>query len=411
MANNTTRNITYPTSGDSISPLETVFATLASTTDAAMGNLDASDIKTGALAIARGGTGATTASAALTALNAVSADGYYVAGKNKLINSDFTIWQRGTSLSNTGYIADRWRYVATGGTSKAMTQSRQTFTPGSQPVAGQEGKYFYRIAVTTAGSGYTAEYVEQPIEDARTLAGKKVVVSFWAKVASGTMAVTPQLVQNFGTGGAPSASVTSSFTAVSVGTSWTRYTATLTTTGNTVPQLAGKTFGTNDDSFLSFRLVMPNNTAQTLDLWGVQLEEGLVATNYTTNGVNKSDELASCQRYYHRYSTTTTGYVMMPAAYYSATVAYAVYKLPVSMRAIPSVTINGTSIASTTAVTGLSVLSGGATRNITNAASSASNTNEIIEFSLTTAASTIGYAAFVRLTSGSANYVDFSAEF
>jgi hypothetical protein len=338
MANNTTRNITYPTSGDSITPLETVFATLASTTDAAMGNLDAGDIKTGALAIARGGTGATTAAAALTALGGVSSEGYNVAGKNKLINADFNIWQRSgsgtTSISTTGYFPDRWRYVLANGSSKVFTQSRQTFTPGNQPEAGYEGKYFYRIAVTTAGSGYTAEYIEQPIEDVRTLAGKKVVVSFWAKVSSGTMTLTPQLVQNFGTGG--SSAVTSSFTAQSVGTSWTRFTATLTTTEAKVPNLAGKTVGTAGDDYLALRLVMPNNTIQTLDIWGVQLEEGTTATRFNINGVNQRDELASCQRYYYRLQADAVGLRFGMGSAISTGSANFVQPFPVTMRTKPA---------------------------------------------------------------------------
>lgn len=338
MANNTTRGITYPTSGDSVSPLETVFATMASTTDTAMGNLDAGDIKTGALAIARGGTGATTATAALAALNAVDADGYNPAGKNKLINADFNIWQRSgagtTSISTTGYFPDRWRYVLANGSSKVFTQSRQSFTPGNQPESGYEGRYFYRIAVTTAGSGYTAEYIEQPIEDVRTLAGKKVVLSFWAKTGSGTASLTPQLVQNFGSGG--SSSVTSSFTAVSVGTAWTRYTTTLTTTENKVPNLSGKTIGSGEDNYLALRILMPTNAIQTIDFWGVQLEEGTTATRFNINGVNQRDELASCQRYYYRLQADAVGLRFGMGSAISTSSANFVQPLPVTMRTKPA---------------------------------------------------------------------------
>ena len=341
MANNTTRNITYPTSGDSISPLETVFATLASTTDAAMGNLAAADIKTGTLAIARGGTGAGTAEAALIALNGVSAEGYNVAGKNKILNSDFSIWQRigtTTSTSSAGYFADRWRYVVAGGASKVFTQSRQAFTPGNQPEAGYEGKYFYRVAVTTAGSGYTSEYIEQPIEDVRTFAGKKVVVSFWAKASTGTMAVTPRLVQYFGTGGTPSANVISSFTVQSVGIGWTRFTATLTTSEGKVPNLAGKTIGSNDDSYLALQFVMPNNTIQTLDIWGVQLEEGVTASRFSINGSSQAEELASCQRYYYRiWNSTTSGIGPFAAGVAPNTTSiWGIFNHPTAMRANPS---------------------------------------------------------------------------
>lgn len=360
MANNTTRNITYPTSGDSIVPLETVFATLATTVDAAMGQLNASDIAYGELPIVRGGTGATTAAAALTALGGVSSEGYNVAGKNKLINADFSFWQRATSGSSTGYVADRWRYMLVGGSGKGFTQSRQTFTPGNQPQAGYEGKYFYRVAVSTLGAGgYTAEYIEQPIEDVRTFAGKKVVVSFWAKVSSGTLAVTPQLVQNFGTGG--STAVTSSFTAQSIGTSWARYTATLTTSGNTVPNLSGKTISTSDDSYLALRLLLPNNTAYTIDIWGVQLEEGVTASRFSINGSNQQVELASCQRYYYKLQATAIGQRFGTGMATGTTSGIFMQQFPGTMRAIPTA-IETTGTASDYRIlnaTGTNVVAGG----------------------------------------------------
>jgi hypothetical protein len=64
----------------------------------------------------------------------------FVAGRNKIINGDFAISQRGSSFSNPSlfaYTLDRWRMVSnnSGGT---VTISQQAFTPGSAPVAGYE---------------------------------------------------------------------------------------------------------------------------------------------------------------------------------------------------------------------------------------------------------------------------------
>ena len=64
----------------------------------------------------------------------------FAAGKNKVMNGDFSIWQRGTSFSDVAggpAIADRWTVYAPGG-SPAASVSRQTFTPGTAPVAGYE---------------------------------------------------------------------------------------------------------------------------------------------------------------------------------------------------------------------------------------------------------------------------------
>ena len=51
--------------------------------------------------------------------------GNFAAGKNKVINGDFGIWQRGTSFSSINgiYTADRW----IGATNKTVTISQQTF--------------------------------------------------------------------------------------------------------------------------------------------------------------------------------------------------------------------------------------------------------------------------------------------
>jgi len=75
--------------------------------------------------------------------------GNYAAGVNEILNSDFSIWQRGTSVtpvSNYGYGADRWRTYSYG--TSTATIAQQTFTPGAAPVAGYEGQYFARFTST-----------------------------------------------------------------------------------------------------------------------------------------------------------------------------------------------------------------------------------------------------------------------
>ena len=201
----------------------------------------------------------------------------FAAGKNKVMNGDFSIWQRGTSFSDVAggpAIADRWTVYAPGG-SPAASVSRQTFTPGTAPVAGYEGQYYCRVAT---GSGTTYFQIWQPIENVQTFAGQTVTVSFWAK-ASSSVVVRPLLQQVFGTSG--SAGVTTTGTNHTLTTTWTRYSQTLT-----LPSIAGKTIdtsGTNNQYLQLFiEYVSGTIASNNIDFWGIQLEAGSVATPFVT---------------------------------------------------------------------------------------------------------------------------------
>jgi hypothetical protein len=253
--------------------------------------------------------------------------GQYAAGKNKIINGDFSIWQRGTSFSNPKgvFTSDRWQhnYDGTG----ALTISRQSFTLGTAPVTGYEGQYFFRVNQTTAGSGTSFNVSQQPIEDVRTFAGQTVTVSFWAK-ADAARTVNVALVQTFGTGG--SGSVGAGYVDVSVTTSWQRFSATIA-----VPSIAGKTIGSTDFSALRLFLNFPVNTTFTVDVWGVQVEAGSTATPFQTATGTLQGELAACQRYYWRSSGGAYAGIGSGMAT-STTTAKVSIPLPVSMRIVPT---------------------------------------------------------------------------
>jgi hypothetical protein len=177
-----------------------------------------------------------------------------------------------------------------------FTASRQTFTPGTAPVAGYEGEYFFRFDKSAGGS---YGIVAQRIEDVRSFAGQTVTISFWAKVGSGTLTLNPYVDQNFGTGGSTTAGNTTD--TVTVNTSWTRYTIQYA-----VPSMSGKTIGTG--SFVEFSIGrVITASAYVLDLWGVQVEAGSVATAFQTATGTLQGELAACQRYYWRFTATGGG--------------------------------------------------------------------------------------------------------
>jgi hypothetical protein len=176
----------------------------------------------------------------------------YFAGKNKIINGDMNIWQRGTTVTDPAggtFLADRF-YISYDGTAPtSRTYSQQTFALGTAPVAGYEGKFFARVAVTTKGSN-TRTGLIQSMESVRTFAGQTVTISFWAKCDSartGSIVV----IQNFGTGGSPSSSVTVTDSAVSYSSSWARYSLTVA-----IPSIAGKTLGTAGNDYLSIQFIL-----------------------------------------------------------------------------------------------------------------------------------------------------------
>lgn len=249
--------------------------------------------------------------------------GFGQAGKNKVINGDFGIWQRGTSLTATNaffYTADRWLSYSYG--ASATTVSQQTFTPGAAPVAGYEGQYFLRVTSST-----TQIYLEQRIEDVRTFAGQTVTFSFWAKQATAAAtSLGTTLVQVFGTGGSTQVNTTI-ISGQSTTTGWTRYSGTAT-----LPSITGKTIGTN--SYLAIQ--MSNGSLNNaLDVWGVQLEYGSKATPFETASGTLQGELALCQRYYIRFQGASFEQIGMG---FGSDTVYAVIStpLPVPLRTAPS---------------------------------------------------------------------------
>jgi hypothetical protein len=254
--------------------------------------------------------------------------GDYAAGKNKIINGDMRISQRGTSFTiaaNSTYTLDRYIAVYSTALPTAWTVSQETFTPGAAPVAGYEAASFLRSALTTIGTA-TAVGIRQLIEDVRTFAGQTVTLSFYAKAdANCTISVTS--TQNFGAGGSGAVDALAA-TSQAITTSWVRYSFTYA-----VPSISGKTIGTN--SFLNVRINHPNSNS-TIDIWGLQMEAGSVATVFQTATGTLQGELSAAQRYYYR-ANATGGYSRFGLGQATgATTATVVVPFPVVMRTRPT---------------------------------------------------------------------------
>ena len=247
------------------------------------------------------------------------------AGSQCIINGGFDIWQRGTSFTGYVYTADRWQ---TGWdiTPTSATWSQQTFTPGTAPAAGNEGQFFLRMTTATVGSN-TNITISNKVEDVRTLAGQTVTLSFWAKSDSSRTMIA-YLGQTFGSGG--SSAVFSSPINTTVGSTWTRYSGTVN-----LGSMSGKTIGAG--SFLEVQIRLNTANGASLDIWGVQLEAGAVATPFTRAGGTLQGELAACQRYYYRQTSPSAAYnVFASGSAASTTSILYTMKMPTTMRVTPT---------------------------------------------------------------------------
>jgi hypothetical protein len=320
----------------------------------------------------------------------------FLAGKNKIINGDFSVWQRGTSFTTVNtYTADRYSssFDGTGGT---RTVSQQTFTPGTAPVAGYEGQYFWRYNKSVGGSGGTIDYViNQKIEDVRTLAGQTVTFSFWAKAAS-SITANVFVSQNFGSGG--SSAVNLGYNSVALTTSWQRFTFTYN-----LGALTGKTIGTN--SYLMFNMYYANTNATfTIDTWGWQVEAGSIATSFQTATGTIQGELAACQRYYESFTNggELNGFYIAVGYTRNTTDTRSVYNYFVQKRVAPTVTLPaGTDFSIDFAATTSAATSASALRPSIKSFTAAVSTTAVL---------TAGQAMTLRWNNSTTSLIEISAE-
>ena len=293
--------------------------------------------------------------------------GFGQAGKNKIINGDFTFNQRQfTSNTTTGaYNFDRWLQQNSGGT---FTVTPQTFTAGAAPVAGYEStNYLQGITATQSAAGDYA-IITQRIENVRTFAGTSVTISFYAKANTGTPKIGVELQQNFGSGGSPSTTVSIPAGSVTLTTSFARYSVTVA-----VPSISGKTVGsTANTSYLELNLWTSSGATNatrassigiqnfTASVWGVQVEYGSLATPFQNATGTIQGELAACQRYYQRLDSSESNFTpFMFGAGTTTTNIRFFANSPVTMRTSGNVTVSafgtfttGNGNASITAVGG-----------------------------------------------------------
>ena len=242
--------------------------------------------------------------------------------KNYLINGNFDVWQRGTShnITSSQYTVDRWQLIFDGTPATGGTVTRQTFALGQTDVPNNP-KYYLQYDFPNVGT--PSNYIRQSIEGVHNLAGQTATFSFWSKVPSGTMTISTQFQQEFGSGGSPSSGVygigSTNFT---VTTTWQRFTMT-----TTLPSISGKTVGTNNNDKLNAAIIFPSNASGTIHLSQIQVEKGSTVSDFELLPYDVNYQ--RCARY---YATNPR----ISGIWYSTSAMRVLYEFHTPMRANPS---------------------------------------------------------------------------
>lgn len=262
--------------------------------------------------------------------------------KNKIINGDFDIWQRGATLpmaEGVRYLADRW-YGTSGGSQ--MSMSRQNFVSGQADVP--DGPRFYIRSVVNSVAGFNnIVALSQKIEGVATFAGKTITLSFWMR-ADAARPVGIEFSQAFGSGGSPTVTgIGAQKVMTQPGSAWSKVVCTID-----IPSIAGKTLVGSGTLALNLWLDAGSNydartggvgqQSGTVDISHVQVEEGSTATAFEQRPL--AIEVTLCQRYFYVFSTTS-GTAFAVCAATSTASAIAFICLPVAMRDQPACSVVG----------------------------------------------------------------------
>ena len=223
------------------------------------------------------------------------------AGKNLIINGGMDFWSRGTTFNppqtTNVYMADRWfpwsNYTGT----SSITISRQASDlPGFQ--------YFMRHQRPQGTTQASSIYLNTALETVNCIpyAGKPITLSFYARCGSGyTGGISAYVGSGTGTDQNSIGGFTGNSNLINITTpnltstggiinGWQRYISNGTVPSNSTQLCVVFYYGTAGTA----------SANEYIDITGVQLELGNVATPFSRAGGDYPGELQKCQRYYEK---------------------------------------------------------------------------------------------------------------
>jgi hypothetical protein len=326
----------------------------------------------------------------------------------------------GTATANTisGYTLDRWNAVQTTTGKLIVQQNAGSVTPpaGFTNYLGVTSQSAYSIgagdfyAVLQSIEGYNLADLNWGTANAKT-----VTLSFWVRSSlTGTFGLC---LNNGGTRSYP-------FTyTISSANTWEQKSITVAgdqsgtwnaTNGTGVQIWFGLGVGSTNAGpvgawasanyvGVSSAVSVVGTNGATFYLTGVQLEVGTQATTFTTAGGSYGAELALCQRYYVKYSSSGAQNQAFLIGVVSASTSGVICSTNFGnpMRASPTASYSGSST--------LRIYDGSVVPAVTSIGGSSSSTTGAMDFTASAGGLTTGRAALI-IPNGTPCYVDFSAE-
>ncbi len=220
--------------------------------------------------------------------------------RNKLLNGSCFLIQRGSRSIAAGasaYVLDR--FLVTNNTNQPVTVSQNNLGLASGFAPG--GRHTMRLNFATAPTTGTLR-VEQRCEGVDSIRPDLWTFIAWMSGPAGTEAVAAEFVQNFGTGGSPSAQVVTPMTFAGESPQTIQSASTNRRAWVVqVPSLSAKLLGTGGNDYAAPAVVMTPRQAGNYDVTWMSLVEGDATGEFDPFSPQPQPlDLLMCQRFYEK---------------------------------------------------------------------------------------------------------------